>query len=141
MRYILNIDGASRGNPGPSAAGVLLRNPKGEIIEKSGVHLGEATNNVAEYSSLIIGLKLALKHDVKKILVRSDSELVVRQMTGEYKINSDTLRKLASEAASLVRQFESVKYESIPREKNAEADKIANEALDNPMGASQKKKQ
>ncbi len=140
MKYILNIDGASRGNPGPSAAGVLLRNPKGEIIEEVGVFLGATTNNVAEYSSLIIGLKLALKHTVKKLLIRSDSELVVRQMTGEYKINSPILRKMAVEAASLVRQFESVEYQSIPRERNTEADKIANEALDNANGASSPKK-
>ncbi len=130
MRYIINIDGACRGNPGPASAGVILRDSTGKIVDKVGAYIGTATNNIAEYTSLIVGLKLALKHGANQILVRSDSQLMVRQMTGVYKIKSDHLRKLAMEAASLARQFDSIQYQSVPRAQNADADKIANEALD-----------
>ncbi len=130
MRYIINIDGACRGNPGPASAGVILRDSAGKIVDKVGAYIGTATNNIAEYTSLIVGLKLALKHGANQILVRSDSQLMVRQMTGVYKIKSDHLRKLAMEAASLARQFDSIQYQSVPRAQNADADKIANEALD-----------
>lgn len=130
MRYIINIDGACRGNPGPASVGVILRDSTGKIVDKVGAFIGTATNNIAEYTSLIVGLKFALKHGANQILVRSDSQLMVRQMTGVYKIKSDHLRKLAMEAASLARQFDSIQYQSVPRAQNADADKIANEALD-----------
>jgi len=137
---ILNIDGASRGNPGPAAVGVIAKSTNGKFLDSVGAFIGKATNNVAEYTSLIIGLKLAKKLDAGKIYIRSDSELLVKQMTGEYAIKSVTLRKLAMEAASLVRCFESVEFESIPRTKNTQADKIANEALDDATGKSKRKK-
>lgn len=141
MEYTLNIDGASRGNPGPAAVGVIIRDNTGKKIDSVGAFIGKATNNVAEYNSLIIGLKLAKKHGLSEILVRSDSELLVKQMTGIYKIKSSPLRKLASEAASLARQFKSIRYESIPRTKNKEADKIANETLDDATGVVKKKRE
>jgi|GEM_PF-1620 len=131
---IIYIDGASRGNPGPAAVGVIAKTPDGKRLDAISANIGEATNNVAEYQALITALKLALKHVGKDIEIRSDSELLIKQMTGKYRIKSARLRKLAMEAMELVRQLGSVRFTAIPRTKNKEADKLANEALDDAMG-------
>ncbi len=141
MEYKLNIDGASRGNPGPSAVGAVLTENSGKEIESLGAFIGEATNNVAEYTALIIGLKLAIKHDARKITILSDSELLVKQMTGAYKIKSKQLMQLATEAASLAREFERIEYKYIPRSRNKKADKIANDTLDDATGITKKKRE
>lgn len=126
---VLMIDGAARGNPGPAGAGVVLKGPAGGD-KQEGVFLGKATNNVAEYSALIHGLELAIKTGLRDILVQSDSQLLVRQMTGEYRVKNANLKKLFSRAQKIAAHFDNVSYMHIPREKNRQADKLANMAVD-----------
>ncbi len=133
-KLIVNVDGASRGNPGHASAGAIASIPGGRIVDTVSAYLGKATNNVAEYYSLIIGLKLAKKLGAEEVEIRSDSELVVKQMTGVYKIKSAPLKKLAGEAAAIVRQFQEVRFVHIPRGENSAADKLANKALDDATG-------
>jgi len=133
-KLIIYIDGASRGNPGPSAAAIVAKKPDGKIIDTVSAFIGDATNNVAEYNALIIGLKFALNNKPDKVEIRSDSELLVKQMTGEYKVKSPALKKLVIEAKELASKFGSVDFTAIPRAKNSEADKLANEVLDDATG-------
>jgi ribonuclease HI len=126
----LSTDGGARGNPGPAAFGYVLETDDGTVLAAHGEAIGEATNNVAEYRALIAGLHRALEFGVDELDVVSDSQLVVRQMTGEYKVKNETLRELFREAAALARQLRSVTYRSVPREHNELADQLVNEALD-----------
>ena len=128
------IDGASRGNPGPSSVGVIAKTTDGRTIEKVSAFLGKATNNVAEFNALILGLKLALKLRIPVVKILSDSQLLVRQMTGEYKIKSPNLRGLAVQAHELIREIGKVSFEHVPREENREADKLANDVLNDVKG-------
>lgn len=130
MRGVLHADGGARGNPGPAGIGVVLENDSGEVVERIGRGIGVATNNVAEYQALISGLELALTRGVTEIQVFLDSELVVSQVKGEWKIKKDSLRTLAARASSLLQQFDSFTIAHVPREKNADADKLANEGMD-----------
>ena len=125
-----NIDGGSRGNPGPAAYGVIIRDGRGEIVAKLKKYIGRFTNNVAEYYGLIAALDYAESHSVKAIRIESDSELLVKQMRGQYKVKSEDLRPLFERALKMSKAFESFRIEHVYREQNREADALANEALD-----------
>jgi probable phosphoglycerate mutase len=133
--YIANVDGASRGNPGPASYAVIVRSPDGATQFEIGKYLGRATNNVAEYYALITALDYALAHGITCLLVRSDSELLVRQMQGRYKVRSPELRPLFERAKKLSVQLAHFTIEHVRRELNAEADRLANVALDNTSSA------
>jgi ribonuclease HI len=126
----VNFDGGSRGNPGPSGIGVVLSAQDGTPLLTLGKFIGAATNNVAEYMALIQGLEQAAKFGATKILVRGDSELIIKQMRGEYRVKNPALKDLYEKARELVQGFKSVKFEHNLREKNALADKLVNRAID-----------
>jgi ribonuclease HI len=128
--HIANIDGASRGNPGPASYAVVLRDPAGKVVLELGKKLGRETNNVAEYYALLAALDFAAAHGIKALRIRSDSELLVRQMQGRYRVKSADLKPLHERASKLVRQFEYFALEHVPREMNSDADALANTALD-----------
>jgi ribonuclease HI len=129
-----NIDGGSRGNPGPASYGVVLRNERGEIVAKLKKYIGRMTNNVAEYYGLIAALDYAQSHGVRALRVESDSELLVRQMRGHYKVKSPDLRPLFERAKKMSQTFDSFRIDHVYREQNSEADALANEALDETSG-------
>ena len=133
MKYFLYTDGAARGNPGPGGAGVYLTHESGEEIKKIGIYLGTVTNNVAEYQALLIGIESYLKH-VKRpkqseLHICMDSELVVRQVQGQYKVKNPHLQKIFNQ---VMEKLGSLKYviRHVPREENDVADQLANEAID-----------
>jgi len=126
----LSTDGGARGNPGPAAFGYVLETEDGTVLDARGEAIGVATNNVAEYRALIAGLEAALERGVTELDVVSDSELVVKQMRGEYKVKNAALRELSSEAARLARRLDKVDYTAVRREHNELADRLVNEALD-----------
>lgn len=126
----LHIDGASRGNPGEAGFGVFATNARGEEVASLYGYLGRATNNVAEYQALIHALRYAEARCAKSVRVFSDSELVVRQMNGEYKVKHPDMKALHREADALLRRFGDAKVAHVPREENREADRLANRALD-----------
>jgi len=129
--HVLHCDGAARGNPGPAAIGAVLFAPgRLEPVVAISEAIGRATNNEAEYRALIAGLQAALEAGVTRLLVRLDSELLVYQMDGTYRVKAPGLKPLAREAAGLVRRFASVVFEQVPRERNTIADDLANAALD-----------
>ncbi|HEX5450607.1 MAG TPA: reverse transcriptase-like protein [Gaiellaceae bacterium] len=130
MKARLYTDGGSRGNPGPSAFAYVLEAEDGTVLASHGETIGIATNNVAEYSGLIAGLRAALDLHVTEIDVVSDSELLVKQMRGEYKVKNEALRALSIEAARLAREVGSVEYRHVLRAHNELADRLVNEALD-----------
>ncbi len=133
--YIANIDGGSRGNPGPAAYAVILRDPNGKVILELAKQFGRDTNNVAEYYGLLAALDYASTHGITALRIRSDSELLVRQMQGTYKVKSDDLKPLYERALRLSRQFKYFAIEHVRREFNREADALANVALDQGAGA------
>jgi ribonuclease HI len=133
--YTANIDGASRGNPGPAAYGVVIRDPRGEIAARMKKYIGRVTNNVAEYYALIAALDYAQSRALRALRIESDSELLVNQMHGRYKVKSADLQPLFERAKKMSQAFEFFRIEHVYREKNAEADKLANEALDETGGA------
>jgi ribonuclease HI len=126
----LSTDGGARGNPGPAAYGYVLEAPDGTVLDARGETIGVATNNVAEYSALIAGLEKAAELGVDELEVVSDSELLVRQMTGEYKVKNEALQELNADASALARRVGKVRYTSVRREHNELADRLVNEALD-----------
>src|SRR5712692_5259136 len=128
--YTAQIDGASRGNPGPASYAVLIRRPNGEVLDQLKKEIGRGTNNVAEYYALIAALDYAQTHRISKLRVRSDSELLVRQMKGHYRVKSFALRQLHERARKLAAGLDYFAIEHVPREENREADKLANAALD-----------
>ena len=132
MKARLSTDGGSRGNPGPAAYGYVLEAEDGTVLEAHGEAIGVATNNVAEYSALIAGLEKALELGVDEVEVVSDSELMVKQMRGEYRVKNEALQELWSRAGRLARQVGSVGYTAVRREHNKLADTLVNEALDAP---------
>lgn len=123
-------DGAARGNPGPAGAGARLEDASGQVLSEARRFLGEATNNVAEYSALVLGLERAAEIGATSVEIRADSELLVKQMRGEWKIKNAALRTLARRAHALAREFERVSYVHVRREHNTEADRLANQAID-----------
>ena len=130
MKARLYTDGGSRGNPGPAAYGFVLEADDGTVLASRGETIGIATNNVAEYSGLVAGLTRALELEVSFLEVRSDSELMVKQMRGEYKVKNEALRALNVQAARIARLVGEVRYVHVRREKNELADRLVNEALD-----------
>jgi ribonuclease HI len=128
-RAIANVDGGSRGNPGPAGYGVRIEREDGSIVELK-ASIGTATNNVAEYCGLIAALEWAASHAVRRLRVRADSELLVKQMRGEYRVKNAGLQPLFTEARELVRRIGDVTFEHVGREQNAAADRLANEAMD-----------
>ena len=130
LKVTAYIDGASRGNPGPASAGVVFQDAVGQPIKNLSIRIGNATNNVAEYSALIFALQEAVLMRVKKLEIFTDSELLAKQFNGEYKIKEDTIRVLYSLAAHLKKGFKHLSVTHIPRERNKLADKQANKALD-----------
>ena len=127
---IAYVDGGSRGNPGEAGFGVVLKTPSGEVLREVRGYLGKETNNTAEYRALIAGLESALELGCRRLEVRSDSQLIVRQIKGVYKVTRPHLRALLSEAQSLILRFQFFAIAHIPREENQEADRLANEAID-----------
>ncbi len=134
IRYTLRCDGGARGNPGPAAYGYVLANASGSEIEVRGESIGSATNNVAEYRGLIAGLEAAVRHQASPLTVYMDSELVVRQMTGEYKVKNEGLKPLHAEARQGAEKLGRVRYVAVRREENARADRLVNETLDKVQG-------
>jgi ribonuclease HI len=133
--HTANVDGASRGNPGPASYAVILRDPNGKVVLELAKKLGRDTNNVAEYYALLAALDYAVTHGIKALRIRSDSELLVRQMQGRYKVKSADLKPLHERAAKLSRQLEYFVIEHVPREMNRDADALANLALDSSGSA------
>ena len=125
-----NIDGGSRGNPGPASYGVVVRDPRGEIVAKLKKYIGRMTNNVAEYYGLIAALDYAQSQGIRQLRVEADSELMVKQMRGEYRVKNAALRDLSVEAGRLARRIGGVTYTAVRREHNELADRLVNEALD-----------
>jgi ribonuclease HI len=128
------IDGGARGNPGPAGYGVRIEDSDGLVLAELHAPLGTATNNVAEYQGLLAALRHAAESGHRELLVRSDSELLVKQMRGEYRVKNPGLQPLHREASSLAARFDRVRFEHIPRSKNAEADRLANLAMDEAQG-------
>jgi len=129
-KSIVHIDGGSRGNPGPAAAAFVLKDTSGKRLLAKGIFLGRATNNVAEYTAALSALEAAKKFDVGQIKILSDSELLVRQINGEYKVKSEKIAPLFRQIINLLKDFESWEVKHVPREKNKEADSLVNRALD-----------
>jgi probable phosphoglycerate mutase len=130
VRARLFTDGGARGNPGPAAYGFVLEADDGTVLAAEGQAIGVATNNVAEYSGLVAGLRKALELHVPDVEVVSDSELLVKQMRGEYRVKNEALRALFVEASTLARGLQSVEYRHVKRAHNELADRLVNEALD-----------
>jgi|SRR3989344_2674586 len=130
MKFVINTDGGARGNPGPAGVGVVIVDTSGVIVGQYKKYIGTATNNSAEYQALILGLKEARRMGAESLEVRMDSELIVRQMQGRYKIKEPALKILAGEALGLIQQFKSVNFKHVPREENKAADKLVNQAID-----------
>jgi ribonuclease HI len=126
----VHVDGASRGNPGEAGFGVQVTGPDGEPVAELYGYLGRATNNIAEYEGLLHGLRWALAHGARRVEVFSDSELLVRQMEGRYRVRNVGLMPRHREARSLLARFEAARIAHVPRERNREADALANRAVD-----------
>jgi ribonuclease HI len=128
--FTINVDGASRGNPGHSAAGWVIRDADGQVLIEEGAYLGEETNNRAEYLALLFALEDAMLLSAEHVTVRSDSELLVKQMTGAYRVKNKVLKGFFERAKRLAGGFKSFHIEHVPREENRDADRAANEAID-----------
>jgi ribonuclease HI len=136
--YRANIDGGSRGNPGPAAYGVVIRDAKGDIVAKLKKYIGRMTNNVAEYYGLIAALDYMQSQGIRALRIESDSELLVKQMRGQYKVRSPELQPLFERARKMSQALESFRIDHVYREQNREADALANEAMDEVEGGSAK---
>lgn len=129
-RAIVNVDGGARGNPGPAAIGVVVRDGEGAVLEKLGEKIGEATNNVAEYRALLKGIELAASRGATEVELIGDSELVVRQVEGRYKVKNAGMKELHAEVKKALAGFDSWSIRHVRRAENADADRLVNEALD-----------
>ncbi len=129
-RYILRTDGGARGNPGPAGAGFVLEEADGAVVRSGGRFLGTCTNNVAEYEALLWGLETALHEGVRELCIRADSELMVKQLCGLYRVKNEGLRPLHARAKSLLTSFDSYEILHVRREENVAADALANVAMD-----------
>ena len=128
--YVIHCDGGSRGNPGPAAYGAIIEDTKGHRVATLSQFLGNKTNNAAEYHGLLASLRKAAELGIKKVKVRMDSELIVRQLNGQYRVKNANLKPLYAECVDVLRSFDSWTVDHVRRELNAEADRLANEALD-----------
>jgi len=129
-KLVVNVDGGARGNPGPAAIGAVVQSGEGEVLEERAKRIGVATNNVAEYRALLLGIERALALGASELELIGDSELIVRQVKGEYKVKDANLRKLHAEVRRALREFEDWSIRHVRREQNAEADRLVNEVLD-----------
>ena len=130
LGLVAHIDGGSRGNPGPASYGVWLQDEQGNTAAELSQYLGRQTNNYAEYSGLLAALDYALQHGFRSLTVFSDSELLVRQIKGVYRVRNAGLRPLYDRAQDLIRQLKSFRIQHVRREQNREADRLANQAMD-----------
>ena len=130
LRLILHCDGAARGNPGPAGIGILVADEDGGTLAEIAEGIGVATNNVAEYTAAIRGLERARELGATEVHLRSDSKLLIEQLSGRWKIKNRNLIRLHREVRELIVAFEHVTYEHVPRERNTEADRLANEGVD-----------
>ncbi len=133
MKVVVNVDGGARGNPGPAAVAAVATSPEGEPLGERNAYIGEATNNVAEYRALLLGLELARELGAEEVEVVNDSELVARQIGGEYKVKHAGLKPLFAEAMEELRGFHKWAVRPVRREQNARADALVNEALDEAL--------
>ena len=129
----MHVDGGARGNPGPAAAACVLSTPQGDVVGEHAELLGTATNNVAEYRALLLGLRCARELGASEVEVVGDSELIAKQVRGLYKVRSEDLRALHTEARTMMRQFERFSIRTVPRAQNARADALVNAALDGTL--------
>ena len=130
MKLVVNVDGGARGNPGPAAIGVVVSEPDGTVIDEVAERIGIATNNVAEYRALLLGLALAHELGADEVDVIGDSELVARQLTGAYKVKHPSMKPLHAQALAGLSGFDSWRIRTVPRAQNARADALVNAALD-----------
>jgi ribonuclease HI len=130
LKVVVNVDGGARGNPGPAAVAAVATTPEGEPLAERKAAIGEATNNVAEYRALLLGLELARELGASEVEVINDSELVARQIGGEYKVKHAGLKPLYQEAMRTLRDFDGWAVRAVRREQNTRADTLVNEALD-----------
>lgn len=128
-KVALYTDGCCRGNPGPAGIGVVIKDPRRKVLKELSEYIGEATNNIAEYSALIRGLEEAGILGAREITVFMDSELIVRQLNGEYRVKDDAMKELFRRALEVLKGFKSFEIKHIDRSKNKEADKLANRAI------------
>ena len=130
MKVVVHVDGGARGNPGPAAAGAVLSTPDGEVLDEAAEAIGVATNNVAEYRGLLLGLARARELGASEVEVVNDSELVAKQVNGVYKVKHAAMKPLHAAALQALRNFERWSIRSVPRAQNADADALVNQALD-----------
>lgn len=133
MKLVVHVDGGSRGNPGPAAAAAVVSSPDGGVLDEHAETIGVATNNVAEYRALLLGLERAKRLGATEVEVVNDSELVAKQIQGAYKVKHASMRPLYIDAMAALRDFGSWSIRSVPREQNAEADALVNAALDGTL--------
>ncbi len=129
-KLVVHVDGGARGNPGPAAIGVVVSDPAGDVIDEVAERIGIATNNVAEYRALLRGLERAAALQATELEIVGDSELIARQLTGQYKVKHPAMRPLYLEAVAALRGFQNWKIRTVPRTQNAHADALVNQALD-----------
>jgi ribonuclease HI len=134
VKVVVNVDGGARGNPGPAAVAAVATSPEGDPLGERSAYIGEATNNVAEYRALLLGLELARDLGAGEVEVVNDSELVARQIGGEYKVKHAGLKPLYHDAMEALREFDGWKVRAVRREQNTRADELVNEALDEALG-------
>jgi ribonuclease HI len=130
LKVVVHVDGGSRGNPGPAAAAAVITTPDGAVVDEAMLVLGRATNNVAEYRGVILGLERAKALGASEVEVVNDSELVAKQINGAYKVKHPDMRPLYLDAMAALRDFDSWTVRNVPREENAHADALVNQALD-----------
>jgi ribonuclease HI len=126
----VNVDGGARGNPGPAAVAAVVQNGDGELLEERSEAIGTATNNVAEYKALLLGIARAKAFGARRLKLFGDSELIVRQVNGDYKVKDETLRALHQQVLEALEDFDDWSIEHVRRERNEEADRLVNEELD-----------
>ena len=136
MKVVVHVDGGARGNPGPAAAGCVISSPDGELLGEHAQLLGKTTNNVAEYRALLLGLEQARALGAEQVEVIGDSELIAKQVMGQYKVKNATLRPLYEQALAAFKGFQQWSIRTVPRAQNADADALVNAALDQARAAS-----
>lgn len=129
-KLVVNVDGGARGNPGPAAIAAVVQGPGGEVVEERGERIGKATNNVAEYRALLLGIERAAALGARELELVGDSELIVKQVRGEYKVKDAGMRELHAQVRRALAPFERWSIRHVRREQNAEADRLVNEVLD-----------
>lgn len=134
LQAVVSVDGASKGNPGPAGAGVVIAAPEGDVLRELAIPIAHATNNVAEYMGLVAGLRAARELGLRRVEVRTDSELLQRQLDGTYRVKNPRLRQLHAQAAALMQRFERCRVRHVAREQNQAADRLASAAARTAAG-------